>query len=655
MCWTQTDFKAKSDSLSFYLSKSQDEANTSDIRLEYAKKAKRVAFDLNDKSLLIQSNLNLSKIYLDIGLKENFLKSSHNNLKLTNKVKDTISTALINKDLGDYYYINTSDSAYYYYNESLKLYRALNDDFNTAVLLLDIAIIQKNEKDFTGSEISSIEGVSLLESLGNDNEVNKKKAFHYNNLGLVFDQLEQYEESIKYFKKSIELIQKLDGENKLALDVLKNNLGLAYRNSKQYDLALLIYRLMLKDDNLIKQDLDFYSLVLDNYAHTLYLSNQHEQLPGLYIKALKAIDTIKPTVYPSIAIHQHLAEYYFKYQQKDSAKYYAYKAKAISEQYHNDDLLKSLLLLSRIEEDSIAVNFFDAYIKLNDSLQKSERKTRNKFTRIRFETKQIEAENAKIAKEKVWLMLLSGILIITAMLLYIIITQRSKNKELELLQQQQAANEEIYNLMLSQQEKIEEARIIEKKRVSQELHDGVLGRLFGTRLSLDSLNMSSSMDAIKTRGQYIDKLKTIEEDIRKVSHELNTDFISGSGFVDIIKTLVDTQTEVYNLQYKFNSDDTINWEDISNKSKIHVYRIVQEALHNIYKHAQASLVDISFELKNDVICLSIKDNGVGFEVDKTKKGIGVKNMNSRIDEIAGTLYIESEKNIGTTIIITIPI
>tara|TARA_R110002049_G_scaffold305738_1_gene503147 strand:- start:18158 stop:20179 length:2022 start_codon:yes stop_codon:yes gene_type:complete len=654
--WSQTDFKTKSDSLSFYLSKSQDDETPSRLKLSYAEKAKNMALEMGMDSLVIQSNLNLSDIYLNAGFNEDFLKVTHNNLKFSEKVEDTLSTALISKSLGDYYdrHLTDTDSAFFYYNKSKKLYWALHDTFNTAVLLLDIAIIQKNEKDFTGSEISSVEGISLLETLKTTNEVLRKKAYHYNNLGLVFDQLEQYDEAIKYHKRTLELMRELRGNNQAILDVSKNNLALAYKNSKQYDTALDIYESILSQDDLVKERPEFYTLALDNYAHTLYLSKQHEKLPQLYLKALGVIDSVNPIGYTSISINQHLAEYYNEYKIKDSAKYYAYKAKEISEQYHNDDLLKSLLLLSRIEEDSIAVKYYDTYIKLDDSLQKNERKVRNKFERIRFETKQIEDENAQIEREKLWLMLLSGILLITALLIYIIVTQRNKNKELQLIQQQQEANEEIYNLMLSQQDKIEEARIIEKKRVSQELHDGVLGRLFGTRLSLDSLNVSSSAEAIKTRGQYIDELKTIEQDIRKVSHELNTDFISGSGFMDIVKTLVETQTEVYNINHKLNCDDSIHWDDVSNKTKIHVYRIVQESLHNIYKHANASLVQISFELKNNVIWLTIIDDGVGFDVDKAKKGIGIKNIHSRINEIEGILNIKSEKGKGTTIIITIP-
>ena len=246
-------------------------------------------------------------------------------------------------------------------------------------------------------------------------------------------------------------------------------------------------------------------------------------------------------------------------------------------------------------------------------------------------------------------------LIVSSFLLYLVITQRNRNKELQFIQQQQKTNEEIYNLMLSQNEKIEEARSNEKKRISQELHDGVLGRLFGTRLSLDSLNMNTSPEAIKTRSEYIDGLKTIEQDIRKVSHELNTDFVSGSGFIDIIRTLVESQTMAYKLKYKLEYEDVINWDDISNKTKIHIYRIIQETLHNIYKHAKATHVNISFKLNKNVFCLTIKDNGSGFDVNKIKSGIGLKNMKSRMKEIKGEIKILSTINEGTTVEIEAPI
>jgi len=125
--------------------------------------------------------------------------------------------------------------------------------------------------------------------------------------------------------------------------------------------------------------------------------------------------------------------------------------------------------------------------------------------------------------------------------------------------------------------------------------------------------------------------------------------------LDIIKTLVETQTKAYQLQYSIEHNDDINWDNVPNKTKIHIYRIIQESLQNIYKHANATHVKISFTQKNNVICLTINDNGSGFDVNKAKKGIGLKNMTSRVHEIQGVFDVISEKDQGTTITIKVPI
>ncbi|PKQ43761.1 two-component sensor histidine kinase [Confluentibacter flavum] len=660
--FAQKDNSSIVDSVKFYLKNSN--RNMSDIggRLKNAKRAKKLSEQYDLDSLKLKSYLELSSIYFDnnknFKLNINYddvllLKDNHKALKLAIRLNDSLSLAEVNKNLGYYYFDISVDSAYYYNNKAEKLYRNLKDNFTTALVLLDIALLQKNDKDYTGSEITSITGISLLDQLDESDEVIMYKSYFYNNLGILFKELSQFDESIKYNLKAIDLKKRLKGNNTMLIDNQKNNLANVYKNSKDYDLAIKYYNEIFENKNLMAERPDFYAIVLDNYAHTLFLSQNYEQLPGLFLKALRICDSIGDS-YKTIVINQHLAKYYNFKNQKDSAKYYAYRAKDIAYPNYTDNLLESYAVIAEVEDDSIAVKYYDQYITLNDSLIKNERATRNKFVRIQYETNKIEEENIKITRERMWLLITSIVLIISSFLIYIVIHQRNKNKELKFIQKQQEANEEIYNLMLNQNESVEEARALEKKRISQELHDGVLGRLFGTRLSLDSLNMGTTPDAIKTRGQYINELKTIEHDIRKVSHELNTDFVAGSGFVDIINTLVETQTNVYNLKYKIDHDGAINWDEISNKNKIHIYRIVQESLHNIYKHANAKKIKISFKLKNDVICLLIEDDGSGFDVHKAKAGIGLKNINSRIKEINGTLDVISEKQKGTTIKINIP-
>ena len=107
--------------------------------------------------------------------------------------------------------------------------------------------------------------------------------------------------------------------------------------------------------------------------------------------------------------------------------------------------------------------------------------------------------------------------------------------------------------------------------------------------------------------------------------------------------------------FTIKDDKDINWDEVSNKTKIHIYRMLQETMQNIYKHANAKQVKISFQLKNDVILLSVEDDGSGFNITKAKKGIGIKNINSRVKEIGGKVEIDSKIDIGTKIIIKVPL
>lgn len=650
--FSQSSERKHEDSVRKYIFLSQNEKIDDSLRLHYALSAVNSFSEDSTDSLYIPSLKNAIQYY---NPEENDFKDfSFKLFQVSSRLKDTASMADACYNLGKYYIANINvDSSYYYHYEAEKFYKAVNDNWNTAQVLLGIAIIQRDEKDYTGSEILSFEALSYLDKLPNEFLYTRKKAFVYNNLGIVFLQLRQFDQAIKYHKEALKIKMSLKGDNTETIDISKNNLANVYRDLGDYEMASFYYLDILERNEVRKARPDSYAMVMDNYAYTLYLSKDHEKLPKLYLDALKLCDSAGAE-YQSIIVNQHLAEYYNSYNKKDSAKYYAYQAKEISEKYHNDDLLKSLLVLSEVEEDSLAVKYYKEYIELNDSIQRSERAIRDKFFRIRYETNKIEKEKDRIARERLLLMIILGAVLFTFFLIYIILAQRAKNKELRFAQQQQETNEEIYNLMLSQQDKVDEARASEKKRISEELHDGILGRLFGTRLSLDSLNMANSQEAIKTRGNYIEQLKDIEQDIRKVSHDLNTDFIANSGYIDIVKTLLETQSIAYGYAYDLKYDDTINWEDVSNKTKIHIYRILQEALQNIYKHAQANMVKISFKLKNNVIWLTIEDDGLGFDVSKARKGIGIKNINSRAKEIKATVSMNSEKGQGTTIDIQIP-
>lgn len=633
-----------------------DTSKTPTERFKFATKAVKLSKETKVDSIILRSNRILSTIYYVQGDNDAFYTINHTNLKLAKRLKDTLTIGIASSNIGYYHMDRTqNDSAYFYYTNAIKNYENVGERSRLIGAISNLSLIQHNEKDYFGSEEMSVKALKILESLPKT-ELNLDDAWIlYNRLGIITSYLNQYELSLGYHDKAIDVSDKMDdGYFNKSLSI--HNLAFVYRKKGDYQKALQLYNDLIVQEELFEIDPTMYPLLLDNIAFTQFEANSkdYDLMDGMFKKAYKMSDSLDDQI-TKLAITIDLSKFYKAQNKIDSALHYANESyKLAKETKSNDILLESMLVLSEVSPGDQGKRYLNEHIKLSDSLLQHERGIRNKFARVAYETDQIEQENERFATQRFWLLVVSIILLVTLFLLYIIITQRAKNKELNFEREQQKSNEEIYNLMLSQQDKVDEARANEKKRISQEIHDGILGRLFGTRLSLDSLNFTDGKEAIQKRMGYISDLKNIENDIRKISHDLNMDFVSGSGFMDIVEALIQKQTEAYGLSYEFFQSDDIHWEALSNKTKIHIYRILQETMQNIYKHAEATHIKISFQLQNDVICLDIGDNGKGFLVNKSKKGIGLKNINSRVDEVKGTVEVDSEINKGTTITIQIP-
>lgn len=651
------DNKSLNDSIFKLIELSKNPDYTLDEKLSFAEQSSQLALNTKNDSIILLSNRALTSIYFNLEDYDKYKYFNEKNVELSRRLNDTLTMAKSLHNIAQYYYIESSnDSAYFYYSKALKLYDRLGEQQRKATVLLSIADIQETERDYISSEENAVKALKIYLDLP-QSEVNLDSQWILNNLlGIISLKLKNYDKSLEYHDKALEISELMENGGYNGLLSI-NNIAFVYQKKEDFNKALELYS-DLKERKGEYDDYDptFYPLVIDNIAYTKLLAGHedYDTIKAMFDSAYKISDSLDDDI-TKLAVSIDLTKFYVKQEDKDLASLYGEKSYDLAKKLSsNDILLESMLLLSKLKTGEEGRNYLYEHIRLSDSLLNVERNVRNKFARIELETEELEAENERISQQKIWLGALSASLLLALALVYVVVTQRAKNKELRFVQDQQKANEEIYNLMLSQQDKVDEARANEKKRISQELHDGVLGRLFGTRLSLDSLNFSEGKDAVKSRMQYIGELKTIEEDIRKISHDLNTDFVSGSGFIDILSELIEKQTAAYGLTYDFEHTDDINWELIPNKTKINIYRIIQECMQNIYKHAQASHIKISIPLKNNVICLSITDNGIGFDVNKNRRGIGLKNINSRADELEGEVVFTSELNKGTTVDIKIP-
>jgi signal transduction histidine kinase len=642
------------DSLSNYLSKANDFNSPQKKRQEYIQKAFAIITIQPNDSMNRVNLFRVANRYYNINNWKEYKETVHIVLEKSKISKDTINTAKAYTYLGDYYGTQgVSDSAFMYFFKGEKLYIDLKDNYNAARTRLNIALLQFNESDFLGSEISVFKALRVIKG----EKTNDIMYESYNLLGIVYNELGEYDKAIEFHTKALASVDDKTTPIEFQSKATSlNNIGYVYQNVNKHKQAIPYFQKGLEQrETLIKYKPAVYAMLLDNLAYSRYKIKETKGLPNLFYESLKLRDSLQlPT--GIILSKIHLSEYFASKNDTVKATQYSNESLETARKSKNDrNVLLALKQLAVIEPTKAAI-YNKEYIHINDSLQKADRNIADKFSRIEYETDEIKQENTDLTTQNRNLVYVFGSVLILGMFLYIIKAQKAKNRELLFKQEQQKVNEEIYNLMISQQSNVETIRIKEKKRVAQELHDGVLGRMFGVRMNLDSLNKIHDESASHQRNSYLTELKNIEQDIREISHDLNrekSELIN--NFVAIVDNLFEDQKKTFKSKLVSNIDSNIKWESMSNANKINLYRIIQESLQNINKYAQANAVKVEFKKELDNLFLQISDDGIGFNVNKAKKGIGLQNMLSRINECNGTFEIRSKKGEGTIITVTVPI
>jgi signal transduction histidine kinase len=241
--------------------------------------------------------------------------------------------------------------------------------------------------------------------------------------------------------------------------------------------------------------------------------------------------------------------------------------------------------------------------------------------------------------------------VITTLFLY---QRRQHKQEKELSRLREAFNKEL----LSSQIEIQENTM---RLIGEELHDNVKQQLVFVSRSLSTLAYTTSSEedknVLSTTGVFIDKAIS---DIQHLSNTLHTERIAEEGLIPTIKAEVANINRLGFLNVTYDSDLYYNYFD--GQTTIFLYRMLQESLQNILKHAQATHVNIKVYCSDEhTFAIEIQDNGRGFNLadEKAKKdksgGVGVKSMMNRANLIGATITIDSAIGKGTTVKISIPI
>jgi PAS domain S-box-containing protein len=220
-----------------------------------------------------------------------------------------------------------------------------------------------------------------------------------------------------------------------------------------------------------------------------------------------------------------------------------------------------------------------------------------------------------------------------------------KNLESELMEEKLMHQKEISETAIRVQEK-------ERTRIGHELHDNVNQILSTTKLFVDMLTPASK-DEKQVKQKSMEYLAMAIEEIRKLSRELVTPQLKDKKLVDSIQQLIDDIRLSTDIVIKFAYDLDIDL--LSTGKKVTFFRIVQEQIKNVLKYSKAEKVDIHLLCKDSKAILTIRDNGIGFDIRRPVKGIGLSNIQERARFYNGEVRIDSAKGMGCTLQVMLPL
>ena len=626
-------------------------------RKVYLEEAENKALKLATDTIQLEQLSQISLAYLKLKDSLGFRKSNANLLKMAKKADaDKIlgysywDLALFMENKG------VTDSAFYHYKKALNSFDQLPVDSTSkslrARMFYNMARLQDSYKDYLGGEISATTAIKIFDEL----EDNYRLYNSYSALGILANGIGDSDKALKSYEKAREYLDKADISNKnKLLWQNQNNIASVYLNNNDFVKGKQAYSVLLSDKNLKKEKPETYEKALGSLAYSILKVDKNlEKAEELLNEALE-VNAQSGDLYDRARLNYFYAEVLAA--KRDTVKAIAQAKESYvvaRETFNNNRSLDALKLLTQLDAANAAA-YAEEYYQLDEAISEEERTKRDKFARIRMETDDIIEENQILTKEKqVWayaamLLIIFGIGFMAIVSLYV------SNNQLKFRQKQQESNQEIYNLMLSQQGKFEEGKQLEQKRISEELHDGILGEMLGIRLILSGLNNREDQASIEQRAALIEKLRELEEELRTISHELNhASYEKFHNFIVSLEDMIDGIQKSSGILCSFTYDKKVHWDSLLGDIKINAYRIVQESLKNCVKHAKSKNVSISFQSMDDNLKLTITDDGVGFDPKRKKKGIGLRNIISRVKKIKGILDIDSKPEKGTTIKVMIP-
>jgi two-component system NarL family sensor kinase len=586
---------------------------------------------------------------------------SWESIQLAQKLNYTLGL-LIARRLRGVLYIDKAqlDSGKYFYDKALALINHSNQPAfikQKGLLTHNYGVIYHQRQLYDSATMQYLEAIKIFKSIHEEGLT----FFPCLNLATIYSFLNENNKALYYSKEAIKGAEILNDKSKLVIAINQE----------------MSVHIALKNFDSVHTPLRR-NIVLANSLQHFYAEGKAYHLLGKYFSEGKRMfDSSIENKKRALALMQKIRNQYeitsltedigFDYLQKgdyNDAKYYLTQSISLAEQFGLDQIKQyGLENMVTVEEKlgniPAAYQYLKEYTTLKDSLEIRSNKNYLFELEAKYQNANKELQIAQLESEKkihelalkqnkIW----NYILIAASITLFIIGTLTYRNyKHKQTLQQQRIIELETQQ-QLAATEAILKGEEQERTRLAKDLHDGLGGMLSGIKYSMSLMKQNLKMTPENEQAfeRNLDMLNSSINEMRRIAHNMMPEVLLKFGLDAALHDLCQQTNETGAIELKYQSIG-IKDKVFEQTTAIHIYRIVQELINNIVKHAHAQQAIVQITDDDNIIHITVEDNGKGMPENKQalSKGIGWNNIYSRVEYLKGKVDIQSAPGKGTSV------
>ncbi|MEO1030693.1 MAG: sensor histidine kinase [Bacteroidota bacterium] len=603
---------------------------------------------------IAKANLLLAKLHerIDLSKGKDYAYKAY-----TYKTDDSL-LAETNNQLGRFqFFTNQLDSATVYFENARTLLEKYNDQNRVAIINISLGAIYLRQGNYEKTIATLTESASFFEAT--NDALNAAKC--YSNISSAFAELDNFDKAIDYSEKAL----KVFSENNLTQFELITLPNLATQHYKKGDTIRAIdYYNEAEDLAKALNNKRSLSMIYNNLGN-LYLDSDTDKSKTYLESALALKNELNLTSGIEVT-KSNLGYIYLKKKNFQKALSFLNDAlidvKGKQEVFVYNNLSKAYKGLNDFPK---ALEFSEKAKRLNDSLLSAANQETILNIQTKYETEKKEKEILQLQTENLQAnykrkqnrnLLFVALTVLALLSVFIYLQLKNARRKRIILQQEHTIKAQELEQKLHEQEldgidAILDAQEEERSKMASDLHDNLGSKVATLKLYLESYDNSDDFSG------FYNKLKTLMNntynEIRSISKNKNFGAQIDKGLIPSTKSIAKQISDSKKVDIKVINVD-VN-KRIENTLEIQIFRIIQELLTNIIKHAAATEAIVQFSEHDNALNIVVEDNGKGFDTKSAKTGIGLINIEKRIEKIDGEFVIDSSKGNGTTVILNIPI